>query len=288
MNTHQEGEMSFSSSQPSVGRAPIITVITAIYNADTLLPDTVRAIRAQAYPNIEWIVIDGGSTDGTLDILKANEDIIDYCVSESDLGMYDALAKGFDKAKGEILCWLNAGDIFMFGALSLVSELFEKYPHVNWITGMASSHLPGGKIVGCSLPVMYSQNLIRCGVYGEVLPFIQQESTFFRRDLLASVDLERFRRFKLAGDLYLWYCFAAQNRLMVVSGGLGSFCIHEGQLSENLALYRQEARTFLEPITLLAWIKAKLQRLLQYFPLRLKKAVAGKNLLLWKKAQGWY
>lgn len=266
---------------------PAITVVTCTYNAAQYLPDTIRSICAQDFPNVEWIVIDGGSTDGTLDIIKKYENIIDFWVSESDRGMYDAISKGFEKANGKILCWLNAGDIFMPGALSLVAELFDKYPSVNWMTGMQFTHLPGGKIVSCFVPAMYSQDLIRCGAYGERLPVIQQESTFFRKTILSSVDMARFGNFKLAGDLYLWSCFAKQERLTVVCAALGSFCIHEGQLSENHALYRQEASTFLEPLTLTAWIKTKLQLPLQYLPRRLKKAVAGRNMLVWEKGRGW-
>lgn len=267
--------------------APKITVVTCTYNAAQYLPGTISSIKAQHYPNIEWIVIDGGSTDGTVEILRQHNDVIDYWVSEPDRGMYDAIAKGFEKANGEILCWLNAGDIFMPSALCLVTELFGKYPSVNWMTGMQCTHLPSGTVVSCFVPVMYSQDLIRCGAYGESLPVIQQESTFFRKSMLSSVDMERFRQFKVAGDLYLWCCFAAREQLTVVCAALGSFCIHEGQLSENRALYRREANSFLEMLTLRTWIKTKLQIPLQYLPRRLKKAIAGRNMLVWEKGRKW-
>lgn len=289
MSPFQEGGLSLGSGAgQNIRDAMTVTVVTVTYNAAQYLPDTIMAIRGQTYPNIEWIVIDGGSTDGTVDILKANENVIDYWVSEPDRGMYDAIAKGFEKANGEILCWLNAGDIFMPGALYLVAELFGKYPSVNWLTGMQFAHLPGGKIVGCSIPLMYSSDLIRCGVYGKKLPYIQQESTFFRRSLMSTVDLEKFKSFKLAGDLFLWNSFAVRDSLVVACAGFGSFCIHEGQLSENLALYWLEASTFLKPMTLLVRIKTRFQQVAQYLPVRLKKAVAGKKFLRWKKGLGWH
>ena len=102
---------------------PLISIVTVTFNAVELFPDTLKTIRAQDYPNVEWIVIDGGSTDGTIDILHANQDVIDYWLSEPDRGMYDALAKGFEMANGEILCWLNAGDMFLNGALSIFARL---------------------------------------------------------------------------------------------------------------------------------------------------------------------
>jgi glycosyltransferase involved in cell wall biosynthesis len=236
---------------------------------------------------VEWIVIDGGSTDGTVSLLRSNEDIIDYWLSEPDRGMYDAIAKGFARARGELLCWLNAGDIFLLGALALVPELFHSRKNINWLTGMHFFHLPGGRMVNCFLPMMFSRDLIRCGAYGTRLPFIQQESTFFRRSMLASVDIEKFRSFKLAGDLYLWFCFAKQSELMTAGAALGSFCFHHGQLSEDADAYWKEANTFLEPFSVRTWIKTMLQMPLQYLPRRLKKIVAGEKLLLWKKGSGW-
>ena len=288
MIAHQEDDLLLEGdAKRSIRVAPSITVITCTYNAVRYLPDTISSIQAQSYPNIEWIVIDGGSTDGTVDLIQEYQNLVDYWVSEPDHGIYDAIAKGFEKAHGEIVCWLNAGDIFMPGALGLVAELFDEYPSVNWMTGMQFTHLPGAKVVSCFVPAMYSQDLIRCGAYGESLPVIQQESTFFRKKILATVDMVRFRNFKVAGDLYLWWRFAARERLVVVCAAFGSFCIHEGQLSENHELYRQEASTFLEPVTMMAWIKTKVQFPLKYLPRRLKKAVAGDNMLVWDKGRGW-
>lgn len=266
---------------------PLISIVTVTFNAVDLLPDTIRAIRAQHYSDFEWIVIDGGSTDGTVDFLQSNEDIIDYWISEPDRGMYDALAKGFEWAHGDLLCWLNAGDIFLSGALASVTELFLQHPNINWLTGMHFFHVPGGRMVNCFLPAMFSRDLIRCGAHGRQLPFIQQESTFFRRSMLSSADMEKFRSFRLAGDLYLWCCFAKRSELITIGTGLGSFCFHDGQLSENQEAYWKEADTFLEAFTVWTRIKAILQMPLQYMPRRLKKMVAGEKLLLWKKGSGW-
>lgn len=108
---------------------PLISIITATYNAARFLPDTIRSIRAQSYPNVEWIVIDGGSTDATLDLLKANDDIIDYWLSEPDRGIYSALNKGLDQAHGEWICILGADDyLWDAHALARISEQLEKLP----------------------------------------------------------------------------------------------------------------------------------------------------------------
>ena len=266
---------------------PLISIVTVTFNAVQHLPDTLKTIRTQDYPNVEWIVIDGGSTDGTTDFLRANEDVIDYWLSEPDRGMYDALAKGFEKASGEILCWLNAGDILLNGALSTVAEVFQNHPEANWLTGIHFWHLPGGRIIGCHIPPAYSSDLIGCGAYGKSLPYIQQESTFFKRSMLNGVNMDRFREFKLAGDLYLWSCFAKHDRLTLVCAGLGSFCIQEGQLSEDKQAYWKEADTFLERTTFAARIKILLRKPLKYAPIRVKKMAAGDDMLTWVKGKGW-
>ena len=89
---------------------PLITVITVVFNGEKLLEETIQSVISQTYENVEYIIIDGGSTDGTLDIIKRNEDKIDYWISEKDKGIYDAMNKGIDVASGEIIGLINADD----------------------------------------------------------------------------------------------------------------------------------------------------------------------------------
>lgn len=108
----QEGgsETSLGSKQGSKDDLPLITIITSTYNAEQDLHWTIDSIRAQKYPNIQWIVADGGSKDSTVDILKKNEDIIDVWFSESDKGIYDAWNKALKHVKGEWIQFIGAGD----------------------------------------------------------------------------------------------------------------------------------------------------------------------------------
>jgi glycosyltransferase involved in cell wall biosynthesis len=92
--------------------SPLITIITVVYNNKDFLKKTIKSVNEQTYSNIEYIIVDGNSTDGTLDIIRANETIINHWVSEPDLGIYDAMNKGISLAKGTWLNFLNAGDIF--------------------------------------------------------------------------------------------------------------------------------------------------------------------------------
>ncbi|MEA1893278.1 MAG: glycosyltransferase [Campylobacterota bacterium] len=91
---------------------PLISIVTVVFNGEKHLEQTIQSVVNQTYKNIEYIIIDGGSTDGTVDIIKKYEDKISYWVSEKDSGIYDAMNKGIDVANGEWINFMNAGDIF--------------------------------------------------------------------------------------------------------------------------------------------------------------------------------
>ncbi|WP_150468046.1 glycosyltransferase family 2 protein [Francisella sp. SYW-9] len=101
-----------SNSQTQESSYPLVSVITVVYNAKELLEETILSVLNQSYQNVEYIIVDGGSTDGTLDIIKKYQDHINQYVSEPDHGIYDAMNKGIALAKGKWLNFMNAGDRF--------------------------------------------------------------------------------------------------------------------------------------------------------------------------------
>lgn len=105
--------------EKSYNDKPLISIITVVYNNELYLEGTIQSIINQTYENIEYIIIDGGSTDGTIDIIKKYEDKIDYWVSKSDAGIYDAMNKGIDIATGEWINFMNAGDRFFDSTILL-------------------------------------------------------------------------------------------------------------------------------------------------------------------------
>ena len=99
---------------------PLISIITVVYNGAEFLEDTIQSVINQDYKNIEYIIIDGGSTDGTIDIIKKYEDQLAYWISESDNGIYDAMNKGILKATGNLVGIINADDYYLPGAMKAV------------------------------------------------------------------------------------------------------------------------------------------------------------------------
>lgn len=108
--------------------AILITVITVVYNGAKTLEQTIQSVINQTHKNIEYIIVDGGSTDDTLDIIKQYQDQIDLWVSEPDKGLYDAMNKGVKKAKGEIIGMINSDDWYESNTVELIVEAFKKNP----------------------------------------------------------------------------------------------------------------------------------------------------------------
>ena len=240
---------------------PLITVVTVVYNGAALLEDTIKSVLEQTYDNVEYIIVDGGSKDNTLDIIKKYDHAIDYWVSEPDQGMYDGLSKGFQTVSGTIMAYLNAGDLYVKTALEAVVSVFKK-TDCEWLTGMRSVCNEANQIIKVDTPFRYKPSLIRKGVYGKYLPYIQQESTFWRKDLLSALDISFFKRLRYAGDYYLWFCFSTLAELRVAQVQLGIFKLHEGQLSESLDKYWLEINGFSEKPSLMSYLAV----LLEVFP----------------------
>lgn len=114
---------------------PLISIVTVVYNGEKYLEETILSVINQTYSNVEYIIIDGGSTDGTLDIIKKYEDKIDYWVSERDKGIYDAMNKGIDVATGEWINFMNAGDGFYAEHTLSEFNIIKKNGNANIIYG---------------------------------------------------------------------------------------------------------------------------------------------------------
>jgi len=126
---------------------PLVSIITPSYNQVKYLEDTIQSVIRQDYPNLEYIIVDGGSTDGSQDVIKRYQDKLAWWVSEPDQGQADAINKGFRKATGEIIAWLNSDDLYLPGAITSAVELFQDNPTSGVIYGDAVSADADGRLL---------------------------------------------------------------------------------------------------------------------------------------------
>lgn len=127
----------YKSSKPN---QPLISLITVVYNGEKYLQETLDSISTQSYSNFEHIVVDGGSTDKTLEIIKNNSNKIDYWVSEDDEGIYDAFNKGMQLCRGEYLGFINSDDVYEKDALNILVKYIRKNKNNDFIFGSVKKH----------------------------------------------------------------------------------------------------------------------------------------------------
>lgn len=198
---------------------PKISIITPSYNQAKYLEETILSVIEQHYPNLEYIIIDGGSNDGSVEIIKKYEKYITYWISEPDNGMYDAIMKGIKKSTGEIMAWINSDDMYHPKALFTVSEIFNSFPDINWLTG----HTTVFDEMGRTVNAYNSRKFTKYDFYIYDYGYIQQESTFWRRSLWEKSGESLNLKLKYAADFALWLKFFEVEKLYVVDALIGGF-----------------------------------------------------------------
>ncbi|MEJ2033788.1 MAG: glycosyltransferase [Deltaproteobacteria bacterium] len=172
-----------------------ITIITPSLNSLNLLKETAYSILNQKAllvkdVELEYIIQDGGSTDGTSEWIDSLQHPCIRYSSEKDKGMYEALAKGLSITTGDVIGYLNCGDYLSPYAFDIISRVFLDVK-IRWFTGYNTWYNHDGYMISANLPFRYRRGLIRKGIYHKFNLFIQQESTFWRQDLMPELDLEK-------------------------------------------------------------------------------------------------
>lgn len=218
-----------------------ISVVTVCYNHVAFLEDTIKSVLEQDHSDVEYIVIDGGSTDGSVEIIKKYADRLAYWVNEPDDGQTDALKKGFSKATGDVLCWINSDDQLEPGALSEVAAFFEQNPEARVVTG---DHI---KMDENGVPFKLHKEIpFNRFIWNYTYNYTAQTSTFWKRELYEEVggmDVD----YNMGMDTNLFARFSEVTYMYKTKGIWSRFRLHDQQKTQLFdARSRIERRRILE------------------------------------------
>ncbi|MDD6628376.1 MAG: glycosyltransferase [Lachnospiraceae bacterium] len=237
-----------------------LSILTPVYNGEKYIRNTIESVLNQKGDyELEYIILDGKSDDRTVDIIKEYYERYlhgDYCdnfknldfdfFSQKDTGMYEALANGFRKCHGDIIAWINADDFYLDGSFGKVINIFSTLYDIKWIVGRCNVIDEWGNYTYKSKKRIFPQKLILNGAFGLYSEyFIPQESTFWRRELLNYIDLNQLIKYRLAGDFYLWTCFAKKEELFSVNEDFAVFRKTKVNMSRDEKTYRYEMKKIL-------------------------------------------
>jgi len=224
-----EFDLALVERKPKEAEWPKITLVTPVYNGEEYLEATIQSVLSHRYPNLDYFIVDGGSSDTTIEIIRKYEGSISGWLTERDNGMYDALNKGFARTSGEIMGWLNSSDLLHVNALFTVGSVFRALAEVEWITGRPTKISATGMTIDV-LPVpRWSRGRFLAGAN----KYIQQESTFWRRSLWERAGGRLSTEFRAEGDFELWVRFFRHARLHSVNALIGGYRLHDGALSSS-------------------------------------------------------
>jgi glycosyltransferase involved in cell wall biosynthesis len=228
-----------------------ISIVTPSYNQAAHLEQTIQSVLLAADgcgAELEYVVIDGGSTDGSREILERHAHCFAYWCSEKDGGQYAAINKGFDKTTGEIMGWLNSSDLYCPWTLSTVREIFEKFPEVQWITSLRKLCVQeDGSFEGMQKMPGFAGRCFYAGMHGgpKNSDFIQQETVFWRRSLWEQIGSRIPDRCKFAADFHLWGEFFKHAPVYGLDAPLAGFRFH-GDSRSTADRYMAEVNSLLE------------------------------------------
>ena len=204
--------------------SPKISIVTPSFNQGQFLEKCINSVLSQNYPNVEYIIMDGGSTDNSVEIIKKYEKYLAYWQSRPDGGHYAAVNEGLKKTTGEIMGWLNSDDMFHPGGLFVLEKVFKRFQHIDFLTAKRI----GFNALGNTYSAKYEQqtwnrNILLDKNSLDKCMFIMQEATYWRRDLWERAGASLNLSYRLAADLELWLRFTRFTQLHTVDALVAGF-----------------------------------------------------------------
>ena len=213
---------------------PRISIVTPSYNQGQFIEETIRSVLLQGYPDLEYIIMDGGSTDESVEIIRKYERWITFWVSEPDGGQADAIRTGFDMANGDIIAWLNSDDIYLHKTLQKVAESYQRYLQGEWWIGNTFTIDSQNQV----LNRWYARSLNSQGLLYTGMP-AAQPSTFWKREAYVKLGgLDANMQFSFDYDLNLR--FAQRTSPIVIDSFLSAFRSHPASKTINIMDVRHE------------------------------------------------
>lgn len=222
----------------------LVSIITPSCNQARYLEQTIRSVLGQDYPCIEYIVIDGASADGSVELIQKYEDRLAYWVSEKDRGQADAINKGLARATGDIIAWLNSDDFYFPGAVASAVKAFEAHPDAGLVYGDTVAVDENGEFIHFPKSAQWKpEDLLTFHILG-------QPAVFMRRDVLSNAGfLDPSFHFLL--DHHLWIRMASHAPMVYVPERWAAGRFHEA--AKNVA---QAAKFGEEAFRILDWAKS--------------------------------
>ena len=224
---------------------PLVTIVTPSYNQADYLEQTLLSVLGQGYPNLEYLVVDGGSTDGSVEIIERYADQLTWWVSEKDEGQADAINKGFSRATGKYIAWLNSDDVYLAGTIAKAIEVLEKYPD----TGMVYANLLSINARGEHVNTIH----YRPYALEDLLAFfiIGQPTVFMRRSVLEEAGYLS-KEYNYLLDHHLWLRMASLSGLRYIPEPWAAARYHP--TAKNMAMAEFFGR---EAFKILEWAKTQ-------------------------------
>lgn len=231
---------------------PLVSIVTPSFNQARYLEATIQSVLSQDYPRIEYLIVDGGSTDGSLEIIKKYESKLAWWVSEKDQGQTDAINKGFARATGRIFAWLNSDDTYEPGAVGQAVKYLLDHPEVGMVYADCNYINEAGRVIGKFPAAQTDLRRLRAGYV-----HIPQQTAFFRADLWKQVG-PLDPTFYFAMDYDLWTRIAARSQIKHLAGQTwADFRIHTSGKTiaaddrcwpEMLRVHYRDGGSFFAPI----------------------------------------